>query len=469
MIKNQSNIYRFPMQNALGKGVTGLAPTVKISKDGGAFVASTNSVTEPDTTNAPGLYQLILTAEECNCNQLTLVVNVSTGEWGAIFNEFEMISPSSGITAADVWNYNQGRTLTNIQTELSTYGAAKTSELPNVSGLATASALSAVATTTDGIKAKTDNLPATPAAKSDVPSAADNAGAVWSASARTLTSSPTDISSLATSADISALALHGNTYWMTASGFSTPSNVSTAAEAIINALPSDYAKPSDIPTPPSVAQIWEAETRTLTDSPDIQTELETYGAAKASDIPTVSDIQDGLATAQGLEDVQTHGDEHWSTDDLNFDISSENREAIAKDVWEYTPRCLTFEPNPSVYCSRSDIERRWGVNNVRQWADLENDNNAARIQMQIDWAILAASERINSDLAASVYKLPFDPVPYAVRRFAATLAGVELFNTRAVNISREQSNGEIRTALADYSNWITSVLSNVPIVGATLK
>ena len=52
------------------------------------------------------------------------------------------------------------------------------------------------------IKAKTDNLPSSPAATGDIPSDSDIATAVWGAVTRTLSESPTDVSELTTKADI---------------------------------------------------------------------------------------------------------------------------------------------------------------------------------------------------------------------------------------------------------------------------
>ena len=56
MFRDQANIFRYTHQNVLGEGITGLSPTALISKDGGAFVSPTNSVTEVDSVLAPGLY-----------------------------------------------------------------------------------------------------------------------------------------------------------------------------------------------------------------------------------------------------------------------------------------------------------------------------------------------------------------------------------------------------------------------------
>lgn len=57
-----------------GGPVVGLSPTATVSKDGGAFGASTNAITEIGN----GLYQLVLTATEMTA-ELVLVVTTATG------------------------------------------------------------------------------------------------------------------------------------------------------------------------------------------------------------------------------------------------------------------------------------------------------------------------------------------------------------------------------------------------------
>lgn len=389
---------------------------------------------------------------------------------------------SGGATAQQIWEYPT-RTITAsptdvsslaTKTDLSNTQTAILGAMPSTSGLATATNIS---------DAQTAIINALPTIPSDYAKAGD-----------TMALSTTDINSIK-------------------SGLATSINVSDAQAAVIAAIPSvpsDYAKPGDAMTLTSAYNA--AKTASQLTAADIPTSDIAAIKAKTDNLPaspaatgtemsltnaTITAIQNGLATSANISALQTHGDSYWGispegeitvvvdADEIAEAVWNNDERTLtddistitAQDVWEYGSRTLTQygpdispdEPVGAVYCTPSDVERRWGINNVRQWADLENDGDNAKIQTQIDWAILAASERINSDLAASIYLLPFNPVPYAVRRFAATLAGVELYNTRAVNISRDQSNAEIRTALADYSNWITSVLSNVPIVGATLK
>lgn len=173
------------------------------SKDGGTPASCSGTPAEL----GGGVYKIALSATETNCNLGTLIVTSSNTSAVIPPSEFCFESSSGGgATAADVWGYTGGRTLTASPTD--------------ISGLATASNLSTLQTTANGIKAKTDNLPSSPAAvgsamtltsaydaaKTAAPTASANASAVWGASTRTLTASPTDVSGLATSSALSSVA-----------------------------------------------------------------------------------------------------------------------------------------------------------------------------------------------------------------------------------------------------------------------
>lgn len=119
-----------------------------------------------------------------------------------------------------------------------------------------------------------------------------------------------------------------------------------------------------------------------------------------------------------------------------------------------------------MYCTRTDVERRWGAVNVSKWADLDNDQNAGKIQAQIDWAIQTVEDRLDFDLASSGYYIPFAPVPSIVVCTAAALVGALLYNARAINLSVDQINPNIKGVEEAYQNWLTSVYSGTPITGA---
>jgi phage gp36-like protein len=88
----------------------------------------------------------------------------------------------------------------------------------------------------------------------------------------------------------------------------------------------------------------------------------------------------------------------------------------------------------SRYCGRSDIEDRFGVTNVSKWADLDDDEDATKIANRIDRAIEAASDDIDDYLRGGPYRIPLEDanglVPRPVRRIAAILAGVWLYEAR---------------------------------------
>lgn len=400
-------------------------------------------------------------------------------------------------------------------------GLAKTTELPDISGLATSAQISAIS----------------------VPTAAQNASAVWESDMTPYYTDGSDkagkvlytseersvmacnniqnilyaMSSVATTAQLTALQTHGDTEWATAdvSGLATVSGLETVQTAV-NAIPTNTY------TVPTVEQI-QTGLATATAVSNLQTSVNAI-PTNTYTIPSVADIQSGLAKTADVSSAQsaiiTHGDSNWGID-VSGDITVQiDNQAIATAVWGNTARTLTESPtdvsglatsagltalqnhgdanwtgggssidaqavweygertltmyNPgtidpevegSVYCTRQDVERRWGIKNVKIWADIDSDEDNAKIQTQISWAIQTASDRIDADMATLDYTVPFSPIPAIVRQQTAALAGAILFNTRAVNISAEQTNPQVKAAETEYANWVTCVYSGVPIIG----
>ena len=173
MLKNTAcTIVYTTWNDATGNVMTGDVTnhTATWSKDGGTPATCTNSPVEI----GGGAYKIALTATETNCDLGTLIVSSSTTDavippqvyvfhdaslykadvsgipasvWS---NSSRTLTSSAGASAADIWSYSGGRTLTSSPTD--------------ISGLATASNLSTLQTTASAIKAKTDNLPSSPAA-----------------------------------------------------------------------------------------------------------------------------------------------------------------------------------------------------------------------------------------------------------------------------------------------------------------
>lgn len=136
-----------------GSPLTGASNiTVYLCKDGGTLATSTNSAVEVGR----GIYKLTLTSSESEFSTL-LYQPVCTG---AQTNTWGVDAPT------------------------------------DISGLATSSSITTLQTTADGIKSKTDNLPSSPAATSDIPTAATVASSVWSATTRTVTGIPSTVTDL---------------------------------------------------------------------------------------------------------------------------------------------------------------------------------------------------------------------------------------------------------------------------------
>ncbi len=309
---------------------------------------------------------------------------------------------------------------------------------------------------------------------------AEIANAVWSRTVRTLTSGDnidfpefdtSVLDTLATSAEIQAIA--------------------------------DGRKLSDLAVPSDLV------VNTTTEKVEVVSQtVDLTGIAKTDDIETaknavisscktavgfstpqdVKDAQEAILAQSGRVDVEEVAQAVWEYGgtpeertvkatgiEISGDVSvGVDTDKIAEAVWTADNRTLTgYTPiapddiSGSSYCTRDDVERRWGVMNVRIWANIDNDDDELKIRAQIDWAILSATSRIESDFASYIYKLPFNPVPLEVRRHAAALAGVELFHCRAMAATNDSPT--IQRAENEYFEWKTKIFSGIEIVGAERK
>ena len=97
MNKNAQNRFQFLLVDTFGYGRTGLTPTVKISKDGGTFAATTNAATQVSVADAPGLYQVVLTATECSCDVMSLAVTLANGDMPAVLAHIALEEATLGL------------------------------------------------------------------------------------------------------------------------------------------------------------------------------------------------------------------------------------------------------------------------------------------------------------------------------------------------------------------------------------
>jgi len=89
------------------------------------------------------------------------------------------------------------------------------------------------------------------------------------------------------------------------------------------------------------------------------------------------------------------------------------------------------------YCVKTDIYDVYGETNTKKWADLDNDEDSAKIDARIAKAIAWADNEIDSRLRKSLYSLPLQDedgdTPPDILNTAALLAGVWLYENRGVN------------------------------------
>lgn len=95
------------------------------------------------------------------------------------------------------------------------------------------------------------------------------------------------------------------------------------------------------------------------------------------------------------------------------------------------------------YITQSDIEASYGVENIAQWSNLDNDDAQANVA-RITTAITYAEAYIDDKLRDGRYEIPITgTIPSMVVDMAAKMAGVWLFNTRRPHRSGDNDTGEI--------------------------
>jgi len=97
-------------------------------------------------------------------------------------------------------------------------------------------------------------------------------------------------------------------------------------------------------------------------------------------------------------------------------------------VWEAKIAATAFEApseSPGTYCTRDDLELRFGRSNVEKWADHNNDGDLTEIDERVEWACEQAYSDINDELRGGPYDLPVSPLPSSLvdlsSRWAAAL------------------------------------------------
>jgi len=99
------------------------------------------------------------------------------------------------------------------------------------------------------------------------------------------------------------------------------------------------------------------------------------------------------------------------------------------------------------YCTRDDIEDVFGVENVKQWADLDADADATKISNRIDRAREWATSEINDKLRGGRYTIPIQntnaEIPVTITNICAQMAGVWLYESRGIADYNPETGGAV--------------------------
>lgn len=111
----------------------------------------------------------------------------------------------------------------------------------------------------------------------------------------------------------------------------------------------------------------------------------------------------------------------------------------------------------STYCTRANVEDRYGVDNIAQWADLDNDEDATKITNRITRAIAVVSAEIDDVARISEYVIPLadsaGATPTTIEELAATMCGIWLYEARGT-IDFHPQSGAPYHRLAYKLSWV---------------
>jgi len=83
------------------------------------------------------------------------------------------------------------------------------------------------------------------------------------------------------------------------------------------------------------------------------------------------------------------------------------------------------------YIDRADIEGRFGIENVRLWADVDNDQNPTNVAARIALSITVAQAEVDDRLRGGPIAVPLaEPPPIMIVNVCASLAAVWLYENR---------------------------------------
>ena len=115
------------------------------------------------------------------------------------------------------------------------------------------------------------------------------------------------------------------------------------------------------------------------------------------------------------------------------------------------------------YCATSDIEAVFGVTNVDNWADLDNDENATNIAARIARAIVVSDAEIDDIMRRTGYRTPLvdssGNTPTTIVNLSATKSGLWLYNARGV--TDFDGSGQPTHRLRYMQDWVQLMFNEI--------
>lgn len=111
------------------------------------------------------------------------------------------------------------------------------------------------------------------------------------------------------------------------------------------------------------------------------------------------------------------------------------------------------------YALRQDLVHHFGETNIVQWANIDNDDNVDTIRDRINWSLEIAEAFVNARLILSRYPAPFDYAPRIITFQTGLLAGITLYDGRAIASTESSQRDKVLRHRKAYNSTMKQILN----------
>ena len=108
---------------------------------------------------------------------------------------------------------------------------------------------------------------------------------------------------------------------------------------------------------------------------------------------------------------------------------------------------------------RADVEQVYGIANVSQWADLDNDGDATKITNRINWAISRGYDYILGRLSKRFDISTFVNYPSVIFQLIAKRAGIELYTSPRGIVDGDAATAQLNAMSLQIEAQLDQILS----------